>query len=218
MNLKQLFLICFLCITFLAVAGGYTYKYFNPEEVKYKEISSDEAVDTINNLRKQIEKVEVASMSWINGVNDNSNIGYLTEVDEEILAANANPEEAIKYLLGSLQMEDLDAFSQAFEPSIFSNALLEHPNDDKYEALLEIMNDLSRGNTLVSGELLTKDYSFSVKNFDNTTVILEYKDGNKVNIEISLAFQTYNHGQNAKGIVFISTSPNEIIRQIKDQV
>lgn len=217
MNLKQVYLVSFLCIIFIAVVGGYVYKYFTPQEVSYTEISSEEAVNTILSLREQIDNVEVTSMSWINGVDKQVDIGYLTDVDEEILAANAKPEEAIKYLLGSLQMGDPDAFSQAFDPSVFSNAIFEHPNDDKYEALMEIMNGLSREGTLVSSELLTTEYSFGVEDKNNTSVILEYNDGKKVEIEIALTFQRYNHGKNAKGIVFISTSPTDIIKQIKEQ-
>lgn len=176
-------------------------------------IESNDAVDFIE---EQVEATEfhTEALHWVNGMDEKSDIGYLTELDENIIKENIKPEDAINYLIGSLQLNDPDLFSQAFEPNVFSDSLINHPNPDKYEALIDIMDGISRKNSLETIDVRISEVAFGSKKSEEATLVFHFQDGKKADVDVTFTFLEYNHGNALKGIIFISTPPNQIIEQI----
>ena len=211
-------------ITIIGFTGAlsillYVYTVYNTDQSK-EDLKRVEMDDTKEQILSDIESVKKQNdvSEWVEGLEIHEG-GHIGQTNEEVLSNNDEPFEALEFLTGSLLLEDVDLFSQAFDTAEFSQSIINAENDNKMEVLEGFMNEMTRNGTLVNvsaaeqekGPFNAKDGSLLVK--------FEYDDG--VIHEIKLQTKAIKHYHKERGkevaIRVIETPPEDIVQKLNNK-
>ncbi len=137
------------------------------------------------------------------------------DVDKSIQMQNDEPKEAGKFLIGALYLNDMDLFSQAFQPQKFMETLQQYKADKRQEKLQQLINTLTKNQSLESANISVVESTYGTDT-ENINIILYYKDETSVTIKNipTTAVHTEHHSKSV-AIYSLDIAPHKLLNKIE---
>lgn len=139
----------------------------------------------------------------------------LNNIDRRILLANDEPHEAGEFLIGSLQLNDLDLFSQAFHPNQYNDTLMSFKVEELTNELQKIINQLSKNQSIKGFNIETNTKMYGAES-DEIDITIYYDDGTHIVIEnVPTVPLSNEHSNSSNAIYVIDLPPHKLLEKIK---
>lgn len=158
-----------------------------------------------------VEKVknQEKAYTWIASSEIES--GYLDQHIVDITKRHRDPEFVVQYLFGTLILEDVELFVQAFQSGTLSEDLFSVDNPDKIEVANEMMDMITRNGLLERVGII--NVSGSIGSVVTVRISLGYSDGKEVKVPLKMEMYGDAHSD-GNSIYYITTSVWDIIEAI----
>lgn len=176
---------------------------------------------TTNGITKKAINIDEFSEEMIKDFNQIESVknNYHSEEeldlkDEIMFEKNQDPEYVTNFFFASAVLREVDLFSSVFEFEQYNVDLFLNENPDKHQVVLEMMERITREDTLNNLKIISVK-KHAIEPTFTVEVLLFYKDEKVKSISLELITKGTSH-EYGDNIFFIKTSAWDIVSQIEE--
>lgn len=156
------------------------------------------------------------TLEWATEQKEDIDVGFIEPHTEKV--NDVSPQrDVVNYFITGILKQDVGLFMSTFKTETISSDLFKVDKVDKQEVAKDIIDRISRNNTISGVNFKEKKGAFGGET-NEVELEFEYKDGNSSSIIISLESTEEAHSDHAHDeILVITTSLWDIIKQIEKE-
>ncbi|MEK4671373.1 hypothetical protein [Niallia sp. FSL R7-0271] len=156
------------------------------------------------------------TLEWATEQKEDIDVGFIEPHTEKV--NDVSPQrDVVNYFITGILKQDVGLFMSTFKTEIISSDLFKVDKVDKQEVAIDIINRISRNNTISGVNFKQKKGAFGGET-NEVELEFEYEDGKSSPITISLESTEEAHSDHAHDeILVITTSSWDIIKQIEKE-